>query len=103
MDPDPLEKVIEQHMVDYAKKHQILCYKFTSTSRRSVPDRLFILPNGRGCFFAEIKRKGKKPTPSQEAEIDKIKRQGISVFVVDTRDAGRIAVDAMMHDPLNGY
>ncbi len=99
----PLEKVIESEMVDYAKKHQILCYKFTSPSRRSVPDRLFILPNGRGCFFAEIKRKGKKPTPSQAVEIDKIKRQGISVFVVDDVASGRVAVDAMMHDPLSDF
>lgn len=102
MSDDPLEKVIEQHMVDYAKKHHILCYKFTSPSRRSVPDRLFILPGGE-CFFAEIKRKGKLPTASQDVEIDKIKRQGISVFVVDSRESARIAVDAMLHDPMNDF
>lgn len=101
--PDPLEKVIEQHMVDYAKKHGVLCYKFTSPGRRSVPDRLFILPGGRGCFFAEIKRKGKLPTASQEVEIDKIKRQGIPVFVVDSRESGKVAVDVMMHVGMDEY
>lgn len=96
MDTGPLEKIIEHKMVEYAKKHHILCYKFTSPSRRSVPDRLFITPKGE-CFFAEIKRKGKLPTPSQEVEIDKIKRQGVPVFVVDDVESGRIAIDSMMH------
>lgn len=96
MNPNPLEKDIEKRVCDYAKLHGCLCYKFTSPARRSVPDRLFIPPMGHGMFFAEIKRLGCKPTPAQEVEIDKIKRQGVPVFVVDSVASGKTMIDAML-------
>lgn len=83
--------------MDYAKSKGCLCYKFTSPSRRSVPDRLFITPRGE-CFFMELKRKGQKPTAAQEVEIDKIRRQGVPVCVADTVAAGKVMIDAMMHN-----
>lgn len=103
MDNTSLEKVIEDKVCKLAKERGCLAYKFTSPSRRSVPDRLFIMPDSRGCFFVEFKRFGCKPTESQYAEIDKIKRQGIPVFVVDSVVSGQIALDAMFHDPLNEF
>lgn len=93
MNPNPLEKDIEKKVCDYAKKLGCLCYKFASPARRSVPDRLFIMPGGRGVFFIEFKRLGCKPTPAQEIEIAKIKKQGICVFVVDTVGMGKDAVN----------
>lgn len=102
-DEGPLERDIEKKVVAYAKSLGCLVYKFTSPSQRSVPDRLFIMPNGRGVFFIEFKRLGCKPTASQEVEIEKIKRQGISVFVVDDVASGRVVVDTMMYDPLNEF
>lgn len=81
---NPLEKVIEKKVCDHAKGLGCLVYKFTSPSRRSVPDRLFIMPNGKGVFFIEFKRKGCKPTPAQEIEIDKIRKMGIRVRVVNS-------------------
>lgn len=103
MSPNPLEKDIEKKVCAYARTLGCLVYKFTSPSQRSIPDRLFIMPGGRGCFFIEFKKRGEKPTPAQAVEIDKIKRQGISVFVVDDVESGRVAVDAMMHDPMDGF
>lgn len=94
---DPLEKDIESKIVAYSKSLGCLVYKFTSPSRRSVPDRLFITKKGE-VFFIEFKRLGAKPTPSQDVEIDKIKRQGVPVFVVDSVDAGKTAVDAMCRE-----
>lgn len=91
---DPLEKDIEKRVCAHARDLGCLVYKFTSPSRRSVPDRLFITKKGE-VFFIEFKRLGAKPTPAQEVEIDKIKRQGVPVFVVDSVDAGKTAVDAM--------
>lgn len=88
----PLEKVIEQRVCDYAKSLGCLVYKFTSPARRSVPDRIFIMPGGKGVFFIEFKRSGAKPTPAQEVEIAKIRAQGVSVFVVDNVAAGRCVV-----------
>lgn len=90
---DPLEKVIEKNVCDYAKTLGCLVYKFTSPARRSVPDRLFILPAGQGVFFIEFKRKGCKPTPAQQIEIGKIKAQGTSVYVVDNVDAGKRSIE----------
>jgi len=92
----PLEKVIESNVCSYARDLGCLCYKFTSPSRRSVPDRLFITPKGE-VFFVEFKRAGQKPTAAQAVEIDKIKRQGVPVCVADTVEAGRVMVNAMMH------
>jgi len=95
MNPNPLEKIIEAKVVAHAKKLGMLCYKFTSPSKRSVPDRLLITPAG-VVFFMEIKRKGQKPTPSQAVEIDKIRKQGVAVFVVDDVAVGKAMVDAVV-------
>lgn len=91
--PDPLEKDIERRVCDYAKSLGILVYKFTSPSRRSVPDRLFIMPDG-GVFFIEFKRKGEKPSPAQEVEIARIRKQGVHVFVVDEVPVGKAIIAA---------
>lgn len=96
--PNPLEKDIEKKVCDYAKQKNCLAYKFTSPARRSVPDRLFILPDGKGVFFVEFKRRGQKPTDSQEVEIAKIEGQGTSVFVIDSVDAGKNLISAMLHE-----
>jgi len=94
--PDPLEKDIEKKVVEFARSLGILPYKFTSPSRRSVPDRLFIMPKGKGCFFVEFKRRGQKPTPAQEAEIAKIRQQGIYVAVVDNVEQGKAVIEERM-------
>lgn len=90
---DPLEKVIEGKVCDYAKSLGCLHYKFTSPARRSVPDRMFVMPAGKGVFFIEFKRLGQEPTPSQAVEIDKIRKQGIPVYVVDNVSSGKAFVD----------
>lgn len=93
---DPLEKDIEKKVCDYAKSLGILVYKFTSPARRSVPDRLFIMPGGRGVFFIEFKRRGQKPTPAQHVEIEKIRERGIGVVVADNVHEGKCCVDFYM-------
>lgn len=93
---NPLEKEIEKKVCEHAKKLGCLVYKFTSPARRSVPDRLFVMPHGRGVFFIEFKRKGQKPTASQEVEIEKIKKQGTEVFVVDNVETGRMVLDTLL-------
>tara|TARA_R110000868_G_scaffold64854_2_gene194607 strand:+ start:1526 stop:1822 length:297 start_codon:yes stop_codon:yes gene_type:complete len=90
--PDPLEKDIEKKVCDFAKTRGILVYKFTSPARRSVPDRLFILPGG-SVFWIEFKRKGKKPSPGQEAEIERMRKQGARVHVSDNVEAGKRIIE----------
>jgi len=89
---NPLEKVIEQKVCDYAKSKGCLVYKFTSPSRRSVPDRMFIAPGGH-VFFIEFKRRGEKPTAGQEVEIAKIKGKGGIVWVIDSVEDGKRVIE----------
>jgi len=90
-----LEKQIEAKVCDYAKSKGLLVYKFTSPARAAVPDRLFILPNGR-MFFCEFKRTGQKPTDAQEREHHRLRGHKVMVFVIDNVDDGRVMVDMMV-------
>lgn len=94
-----LEKDIEKKVCDYAKKLGCITYKFTSPACRSVPDRLIIMPEGKGAFFIEFKRKGAKPTPAQELEIQKIHKQGFPVFIIDSVEDGKRLIDDMLNPP----
>jgi hypothetical protein len=95
---DPLESVIEKAVCEYAKRLGCLVYKFTSPARRSVPDRLFVMPYGKGVFFIEFKRKGGKPTAAQEVEINKILAQGTRAFVACSIAEGKKIVDDVLRD-----
>ncbi len=97
-DKDYLEKEIEGKVCDYAKGKGFLCYKFTSPARRSVPDRIFITPEGK-VFFIEFKRLGAVSTAAQEVEQQKIRNQGITVYVVDRVAEGRAFVDVEAQRP----
>ena len=90
-----LEKQIEDKVCDYAKHQGLLVYKFTSPARAAVPDRLFVLPNGR-MFFCEFKREGQKPTPAQYREHEKLRQQMVNVFVIDNVAEGKLMVDVMV-------
>jgi len=91
-DSNPLEKVIEQHVCARAQKLGIMHYKFISPSKRSVPDRIFILPGG-AVFWIEFKRRGEHPTPAQCAEISKLQKQGATVYVVDHIAVGKQIIE----------
>ena len=90
-----LEKQIEAKVCEYAKTKNILAYKFTSPSRAAVPDRLFVLPNGR-VFFCEFKREGQKPTDPQEREHHRLRQHKVNVFVIDNVKDGMSMIDLMV-------
>lgn len=105
MNTNPLEKEIEAKVVAHAKALGCYVRKFTSPAHRSVPDRMFITPNGI-VFFMELKRLGQKPTPGQVVEIERIRKMGVKVFVCDCVEDGKNVVDAMVKvkkDLLEGY
>lgn len=81
------EKDTEKYLCEQleAKLHGI-AYKFNSSQRRSVPDRLCILPNGRH-FFVEVKSQGKHPTPAQQREIRRLRDMEHPTWVVDSKAA----------------
>ena len=89
-----LEKQIEARVCEYAKTKGVLVYKFTSPARAAVPDRLFIAPGGR-VIFIEFKREGQKPTAPQAREHERLRRQGVAVYVVDDVAVGKAVVDSL--------
>jgi len=97
---NPLEKIIETKVYDYAKAKGMLTYKFTSPNRAAVPDRLFITASG-FVFFIEFKRLGKKPTPAQTREIDRLIKQNTAVFVIDNIEDGKKMIDNIVSKNAN--
>lgn len=89
-----LEKDIEKKVCDYAKEKGLLVYKFTSPARAAVPDRLFITPGG-VVFFIEFKAPGKKPTPAQSREHERLRGHDVAVFVVDDVEDGITMIEAV--------
>jgi len=83
-----LERDIEAALVKRIKEIGGKAYKFTSPNRRSVPDRLCLLPGGR-ALFVECKRPGAKPTKLQAAEHERMRTLGFEVVVVDSMEAAR--------------
>ena len=80
-----LEKEIEAELVKRIKGMGGVAYKFTSPNRRSVPDRLVLLPGGR-IVFVECKRPGGKVTGLQAREHERLRALGFDVVVVDNKE-----------------
>ena len=81
-----LEKHVEDALVKRVKALGGTAEKFTSPARRSVPDRLVTLPNGK-IVFVELKAPGKKATPKQTLDHDRRRTLGCDVRVIDTVEA----------------
>jgi hypothetical protein len=81
-----LESYIERRVVGMAQKNDWLTFKFTSPSRRGVPDHIFI-KDGR-IVFIEFKAPGKPPTPLQARTIRKMLNAGAEVHVCDSIEDG---------------
>ena len=78
-----LEKTIEASLVKHVKALGGMAEKFTSPSKRSVPDRLVTLPGGQ-IIFVELKAPGKKPTSKQELDHQRRRDLGCDVRVIST-------------------
>ena len=78
-----LEKTIEQALVKRVKDLGGMAEKYVSVNRRSVPDRLVTLPDGR-IIFVELKASGKKPTDAQLRDHEKRRLLGADVRVIDS-------------------
>ena len=68
------ESEIERKVTLYCESRGLLTYKFTSPSSRGVPDRIII--GHQAVLFLELKQKGKRPTPLQMREINRINDEG---------------------------
>ena len=76
-----LESTIEAKSVKYARSLGLEVYKLTG---RSDPDRLFIIPGRNVFFFVEFKALGKAPEDHQKREHSRLRRKGLSVYVIDS-------------------
>lgn len=79
------ESTIEKHLVAEVKKAGGMAYKFVSPGRRSVPDRLVLLPGGR-AVFVECKAPGEKPRHEQLREHERLRALGFTVVVLDSKN-----------------
>jgi hypothetical protein len=85
-----LESELERKIVALCRSEQIATYKFVSPANRGVPDRI-ILFNGKALFL-ELKQRGKKPTPLQLHEIERLREAGCRAEWVDNFDDARILI-----------
>lgn len=88
-----LERDIEKSVKAYAESKGWLTRKWTSPGHAFVPDQIFIRPDGR-VFFVEMKRNGARPTAGQMREHEKLRKQGCTVWVVDSVTLGKELIDA---------
>lgn len=79
------EGIIEDYLQKRAKELDFFCTKFTSPGQRGVPDRILV---GHGhTFFVELKKPNGKTRLSQNCVINKIRKHGGSVYVIDSKQS----------------
>lgn len=91
------EKATEAYLRSEIKKLGGTAYKFVSPGNVGVPDRMICLTGGR-VFFAELKSEGKKSTPKQTQQQNKLRALGFTVYSdIDTK----AKVDDLVRDLKN--
>ncbi|NRS50987.1 VRR-NUC domain-containing protein [Brevibacillus sp. HB2.2] len=78
------ESAIEKYLREQVKAAGGRAYKFVSPGNAGVPDRLVLFPKER-AYFVELKAPGKKPTPLQTVQGDKLRKLGFTVEVIDSK------------------
>lgn len=73
------EKATEAYLRSEIKKLGGTAYKFVSPGSAGVPDRMICLPGGK-VLFAELKSEGKKSTPKQTQQQNKLRALGFTVY-----------------------
>ena len=76
------ERDVERKLKREVEKTDGVCWKFAS-SVSGVPDRLCLFPCGE-IVFVELKKHGAKPRPLQIRLIEKIRKLGFRVEVIDS-------------------
>jgi len=94
------EKDIEQYLCRKIKALHGIAYKFSSPARRSVPDRLCVMPKGILAFI-EVKRPGQKPTAAQLREIQLLQSMGYLANYVDSYEAIDLVIKNLKEEIFN--
>lgn len=90
-----LEKDIEAAVCKYARNKGCIAYKFSSPERVNVPDRIIVFP-WKHIIFIEFKAPGKKPSPGQTREHQRLLERGQQVFTIDNVEAGKMLIDDVL-------
>ncbi|WP_447716857.1 VRR-NUC domain-containing protein [Pluralibacter gergoviae] len=83
------ESSIEKHLAAAVKAAGGRAYKFVSPGRRSVPDRIVLLPGGR-IVFVECKAPGESPRADQLREHERLRALGFNVVVLDSKNLDEV-------------
>ena len=77
---------IRQHLKKQAKAAGLEHRKLGWIGRRNAPDEFLFRPESTTpiCAFVECKAPGEKPNGGQEREIERLRKAGFLVFVVDS-------------------
>lgn len=78
------EKITEKYLCQQVANLGGIAYKFTSPSRRNVPDRICILPKGI-IVFVELKSEPKEPTLAQKREMLRLQQLGCNIDWANTK------------------
>lgn len=78
------EGKIENHLIRQAKKFGYMQRKMSSPSNAGFPDRL-VIGNGY-VVFVELKAIEGKPSELQKATIREMRKQGATVYIIDTKE-----------------
>lgn len=78
-----LERDVKAYFLKIASSYKAEVRKTEWYMRKDAPD-WFVALNG--AHFAELKRPGEVPRPSQQREFDRLARKGVVVHVLDTYD-----------------
>ena len=79
------ESTIESHFRKRVKERGGHPYKFRSPQRRSVVDRIAVMPDGI-TIWVEVKAPGEEPRPDQLREHQRLRDLGHLVLVLDTKE-----------------
>jgi len=78
------ESQIEKYLIQQVRTElNGIAYKFTSPGRRSVPDRICVVPGE--VFFVECKATNEVATPAQLREHDRLRALDQWVYVASSK------------------
>lgn len=89
-----LEKDIESWLNKQVEKMGGLAYKFTSPENPGVPDRIYILPNGK-VWFVELKQKLGKVAGIQKWQRERLLGMGCNYRLVRGLDDAKVFVQQL--------
>ena len=95
------EAEIERRVVAHCRERGLITYKFTSPAHRGVPDRIIIGRNQ--VLLLELKQAGRKLTPLQLREMDRINTMSgpnlLATWAAGWDDARRVIDDLIAPFP----